>query len=226
MPSIFIDNSLDLLNIAVADNVTVLAQQSISNSEVPSSVIAVELSRTLERAGIEMKSIGTVFATLGPGSFTGIRVSLAFCKGICAAMDLPLIGVPTLDVLAQPFSTMEGSFLCPLIDAKKGEVFTCLYHVSEGVLRNISGYRSLKPADVPHFIRKPCICFGTGTPICEQFLVDAEGVRLEKNTYDQIRIPAFVSAGNIQLKNETQYETKPIYGRKSEAEIKFNLTVA
>ncbi len=226
MPSIFIDNSLDLLNIAVADNVTVLAKKSVSNSETPSSVIALELLETLGIAGLDINDIDTVFATLGPGSFTGIRVALAFCKGICTAMNIPLIGIPTLDVLAQPFSDVEDSFLCPLIDAKKGEVFTCLYHASGGVLKNISGYRSLKPADVSGFIRKPCICFGTGIQICEQFLINEEGVSVKPHTYNQIHIPSFVSAADTHVKNDVRHDSKPIYGRRSEAEIKFNLTVA
>jgi tRNA threonylcarbamoyladenosine biosynthesis protein TsaB len=210
----------------VAENAMILAQRSVSNAEIPSSVIAVELLGILKSAGIDIKDIDRVFATLGPGSFTGIRVALAFSKGISTAMNIPLIGVPTLDVLAQPFSAIEDSFLCPLIDARKGEVFTCLYHISGGVLENISGYRSLKPADVPGFIRKPCICFGTGIQVCEQVLVNVEGVHIKQNVHSQIDIPAFVSVAQTFLKSNVRHETKPIYCRKSEAEIKFNLTVA
>ena len=228
MPNIIIDNSLDFLNIAITRYSAILAERSIGNTRTPSSIIATELSNTMEDAHVTFPDISEIFVTLGPGSFTGIRVSLAFCKGISAARSIPLTGLPTLDVLAYPFSiitTMDDSFICPLIDAKKGEVFACLYHVSKGVIKNITGYRSLKPADVPAFIQIPCVCSGTGTDLLEPFLRGIEGVTVEKEAHRFIEIPALNAIATALTNKPVRHEIKPIYGRKSEAEIKFNVTV-
>ncbi len=71
---------------------------------------------------------------------------------------------------------MDGHFLCPLIDAKKSEVFLALYYASKGTLKRLTDYRAVKPETVPDIIQKPCICFGTGIIVCEPFLAGIEGV--------------------------------------------------
>jgi tRNA threonylcarbamoyladenosine biosynthesis protein TsaB len=220
-----IDNSLDLLNIAVADDEKILAEQNIKSSQTTSEIIATFLSSALADADRAIADIKAIFVTLGPGSFTGVRVSLAFCKGIASAKNIPLIGVPTLDVLAQSLSHMDGYFLCPIIDAKKSEVFLSLYYASKGELKKLLGERAVKPETVPEIIQKPCICFGTGMTVCEPFLNEIEDVTIEKDAYRTITAEAFIKTGINIMKNSINYDTKLIYGRKSEAEIKFNVTV-
>jgi tRNA threonylcarbamoyladenosine biosynthesis protein TsaB len=220
-----IDNSLDLLNIAVADDEKILAERNIINSQTPSEIIATALSGALADADRSIADIKVIFVTLGPGSFTGIRVSLAFCKGISSAKNIPLIGVPTLDVLAQSLSHMDGHFLCPIIDAKKSEVFISLYHTLKGELTKLIDDRAVKPERVPDIIRKPCICFGTGITACEPFLHGAENVTIEKTAYQTVTADALIKTGIGIMNNSAKYDTKLIYGRKSEAEIKFNVTV-
>jgi tRNA threonylcarbamoyl adenosine modification protein YeaZ len=220
-----IDNSLDLLNIAVADDEKILAERNIINSEIPSEIIATALSGTLADADRNIADIKTIFVTLGPGSFTGIRVALAFCKGISSAKNIPLIGVPTLDVLAQSLSHMDGYFLCPIIDAKKSEVFISLYHASKGELKKLIDDRAVKPERVTDIIQKPCICFGTGISACEPFLHGTEGIKIEENAYKAVTADALIKTGIDTMKNSMKYNAKLIYGRKSEAEIKFNVTV-
>jgi len=220
-----IDNSLDLLNIAVVDDEEILAERNIKSSQTPSEIIVTALSDSLTDAGRNIADINAIFVTLGPGSFTGIRVSLAFCKGLSSAKNIPLIGVPTLDVLAQPLSYIDGCFLCPIIDAKKSEVFLSLYYASKGKMKKLIDEQAIKPEKISEVIQKPCICFGTGIVVCEPFLDKVEGVTIEKNKYQTIIAGALIKTGITIMKNTTQYDTKPIYGRKSEAEIKFNVTV-
>jgi tRNA threonylcarbamoyladenosine biosynthesis protein TsaB len=220
-----IDNSLDLLNIVVADDEKILAERNITNSLTPSEIIATALSRALGDADRSIADIKAIFVTLGPGSFTGIRVSLAFCKGISSAKNIPLIGIPTLDVLAQSLSHMDGHFLCPIIDAKKSEVFISLYHASKGELKKLIDDRAVKPERVLDVIQKPCVCFGTGIIACEPFLHGTEDVTIEKTAYQAVTADALIKTGIHIMTKSIKYDTKLIYGRKSEAEIKFNVTV-
>jgi tRNA threonylcarbamoyladenosine biosynthesis protein TsaB len=220
-----IDNSLDSLNIAVANDEKVLAERNVISSRTPSEIIATVLSDVLADADRNIADIEAIFVTLGPGSFTGIRVSLAFCKGIASARNVPLIGVPTLDVLARPLSGMDGYFICPIIDAKKSEVFLSLYYVSKEGLKRFTDYRAVRPEMIHEIIRKPCICYGTGATICEQFLIGMEGVMIERDIYRTITAEALIKTGIDIMNNAAEHDTKLIYGRKSEAEIKFNVTV-
>lgn len=221
-----VDNSLDFLTVAVANGDTMLKEKSVKDvHNTPSELLAGLVSDTLSDTGHTIDDIGALFVTLGPGSFTGIRVSLAFCKGISSAKKIPLIGVPTLDVLATPFTQMEGHFLCPLIDAKKGEVFLALYTASKGKLKRLTNYQAVKPEAVFEIIQKPCICFGSGVSLCEPFLTATEGIKIERDTYRNISAEAFITAGMSIMTESPKGDIKPIYGRKSEAEIRHNVTV-
>ncbi|MCX5811219.1 MAG: tRNA (adenosine(37)-N6)-threonylcarbamoyltransferase complex dimerization subunit type 1 TsaB [Proteobacteria bacterium] len=179
----------------------------------------------LSNNGYTINDVHLVAVTLGPGSFTGIRVGLAFCKGLNAGGNIPIVGVPTLDVLASPFSFMEGYYICPLIDAKKGEVFASLYHMSGGCVQRLTDYCSIKPEHLADIIKTPCICFGTGTALCEPFLSGMHDVLTIREGFLQISGEALVKEGLKREEISGKGSLDPIYCRKSEAEIKFNVTV-
>lgn len=220
-----IDNSMDFLSIALSIEDRIIEERHIRNKKTPSEILPVEISHMLSNNGYTINDIHLVAATLGPGSFTGIRVGIAFCKGLNAGSNVPLVGVSTLDVLASPFSFMEGYYLCPLIDAKKGEVFTSMYHVSDGHARRLTDYRSVKPEHLTDLIKTPCICFGTGTAICESVLSGIHDVRIIREGFLQISGEALIKEGLKKESISGKIPLEPIYCRKSEAEIKFNVTV-
>jgi len=77
---------------------------------------------------------------LGPGSFTGLRIGLATVKGFAAALNRPVIGLPTLDILAQNALPTTSNIICPLIDARRNLLFAALYEAGLNKLRRISPY--------------------------------------------------------------------------------------
>lgn len=220
-----IDNSMDFLSIALSIEDRLIEERHIWGKRAPSEILPVEVSRMLAGNGYAINDVHLVVVTLGPGSFTGIRVGLAFCKGLNAGGGIPLVGVPTLDVLVSPFSFMDGYNLCPLIDAKKGEVFSCLYHVSHGVIRRLNDYRSIKPAELAEAIKTPCICFGTGVAFCESFLSGTDDIWVIKEGFSRVSGEALIREGLKRAGKGENDSLQPIYCRKSEAEIKFNLTI-
>ncbi len=173
-----IDNSMDFLNIALSGPEGLIVDRRIKESRSSSEIISEMLREVLAAGGRSLQDISELRVTLGPGSFTGLRVGLAFCKGIRAATGIPIRGVPTLDALALALIDKEGSYLCPLIDAKKSEVFLALYHVSGSQLQRETPYMAVKPEEIPAIIKKPCICFGTGLRLAEQYLSNLDGVTL------------------------------------------------
>jgi len=85
-----------------------------------------------KKAGIALASIEAVAVTAGPGSYTGLRVGLSSAKGICYALNKPLIALSTLEVLTVSAlltqnSLPDGSLFCPMIDARRMEVYTAIY---------------------------------------------------------------------------------------------------
>jgi tRNA threonylcarbamoyladenosine biosynthesis protein TsaB len=96
----------------------------------------VAINKLLEEQGYTMQQLKAVAVTEGPGSYTGLRVGMATAKGLCFALQIPLITVNTLKVMAcsaiaqwlpLPNQTMQVA-LCPMIDARRMEVFTAVYN--------------------------------------------------------------------------------------------------
>jgi len=218
-----LDNSLNLLNIALAREEELIEERHIRPDKPPSQTIPGAVLQILTDHDCLVEDLSLIVVTLGPGSFTGIRVGLAFCKGLASGKKIPLIGVPTLDVFASPFSFMEGRYLCPLIDAKKGEVFLSLYGVHHGSIERLTDYGALKPAEVPAILQTPCLCFGTGVKLCADILSPIDGVLLLKEGFSRISGETLIKVGLQKAVQGKEHELKPIYGRRSEAEIKFGV---
>jgi len=219
-----IDNSLDSLNLVLAEENRIIAERRARNRRVPSEMLPIAVSGILADSGYGFKDITNILVTLGPGSFTGIRVALAFCKGINAALNIPVNGVPTLDVLSFPLRLHGWSLpLAPSLDAKKGEVFCSLYRTRQGNIERLSEYHALKPQNIPTLVKTPCVCFGTGALLCEEALSGINGVTLVKDRFQAISGEALLKTGLPLITGSPPAEVKPIYGRRSEAEIKFNV---
>jgi len=220
-----IDNSIDFLNIALSLETTLIEERSVKSTLPPSQVIPGHVEQMLSGHGYTMGDLSLVVVTLGPGSFTGMRVAVAFAEGLSTGLGVPLVGVPTLDVLAAPFSFMEGHYILPLIDAKKGEVFRALYEVKSGTLNRLTDYSAIKPKTVRDAAKTPCLVFGTGVRLCEEFLSGIEGITILRGSFAAVSGGTLIKEALKRSSSSQTGELQPIYGRRSEAEIKFNVTV-
>ena len=221
-----IDNSLDYLSIVLSEEERIIEERHIKGRKAPSEIIAVTALETLENNGYTMDDIKLLIVTLGPGSFTGIRVGLAFCKGLSSGRGIPLIGVPTLDLLAASFAFMDGYYVFPVIDAKKGEVFSALYYMKDRKIHRVTDYLSKKPGDAVKDMKTPCLCFGSGVEICIPYIadiVDSKDILILRDGVRKVTGEVLIREG---LKKRQPLEgtiIEAIYGRRSEAEIKFNI---
>lgn len=175
--------------------------------------------------GYGLFDLSLLVVSLGPGSFTGIRVALAYAKGVSSALGLPLVGVPTLDLLAWPFTNATAANICPIVDAKKGEVFFAQYSQENGALKRLTGCEAAKPEDLVSMLLTPTIVFGSGVRLCEPMLSAVQGVTVIHDRHERVLGESLVRLGTEQYRSGVSGDIKPVYGRKSEAEIKFHVTV-
>jgi tRNA threonylcarbamoyladenosine biosynthesis protein TsaB len=220
-----LDNSMDFLNLVLGTEDRLMEERHTRAERHSSEVLPLRVSQLLADHGVAVGDLSALVVTLGPGSFTGVRVALAFCKGLVAGLAIPCFGIPTPDVLAFPFAFMDGYYLCPLIDAKKGEVFFALYRVTKGALIRIDGIHAVKPDNIAESIPSPCLCFGTGVALCKSALAGIAGLRVIDGQFLRVSGEALLRAGIAAETLGRHEEAKPIYGRRSEAEIKFNIDI-
>jgi tRNA threonylcarbamoyladenosine biosynthesis protein TsaB len=101
------------------------------------ALLAVFIDEVMKETGASFKDIDAVAVSMGPGSYTGLRIGVSTAKGICYAGSLPLIALDTLDIITSSFMNQHKSkllaespniVLCPMIDAKRMEVYMALYN--------------------------------------------------------------------------------------------------
>jgi tRNA threonylcarbamoyladenosine biosynthesis protein TsaB len=132
--------------VGVARDGTVLAEdvEPASRSHIASLPQLVE--RVLARAGLGIRDVEAVAVSIGPGSFTGLRIGLGLAKGIAFAGGLPMATVPTLEALAHVAGAAPGTTVCTALDARKREVYAALFRIDPaGVPERLGPDAALPP---------------------------------------------------------------------------------
>jgi tRNA threonylcarbamoyladenosine biosynthesis protein TsaB len=181
------------------------------------------VDRLLQDCGWEVRSLDALAVSVGPGSFTGLRVGAATAKGLALALEIPVAPVPTLDALAAtlPFA---DSPVCALLDARRGEVYCSLYRWTGSAMTRQWDYLALPPETAAARLDPPVIVLGDGVAACRPHLARlGSGVR-EAGPVHSLPSPAVVGAlgqailaagGGIPAERLTL-----LYLRPSEAEAK------
>lgn len=126
-----IDTATDIASLALHDGFRVRVEHTWESARRHTVEILPALVTALDRVGIRAEHISAVAVTRGPGSFTGLRVGLAVAKGLALARGLPLVGVPTLDVVAAA-QGHDRRALCAVLQAGRGRICTATYRWRDG----------------------------------------------------------------------------------------------
>lgn len=116
-----LDTATQRVGLALHDGHTIVSESMWVGGGRQTAELAPEVALTLRRAGVEPRALSGVAVALGPGSFTGLRIGLALAKGLALSHNLPLVGVPTLDILAWAQPRRDEPMLA-LLHAGRGRV--------------------------------------------------------------------------------------------------------
>jgi tRNA threonylcarbamoyladenosine biosynthesis protein TsaB len=131
-------------SVALVEGGAVAAETVLAAGRPASETVLSAVSALFAFRGAGPTGISCVAVSAGPGSFTGLRVGMAAAKGYCFGWNLPMILVPTLEALASRFPD-EERVLCPVLDARKKEVYAALFRREAGVLTRLSPDLALPP---------------------------------------------------------------------------------
>lgn len=134
MPLILnIDTALEYGSVSLSDKGTIISFLENKNQQDHAAWIHTAIKEMMAENNIQMSDIDSVSVSNGPGSYTGLRIGLSAAKGLCFALQIPLITVGTLDIMAagiqrNPNNNINATdWLCPMIDARRMEVYYALY---------------------------------------------------------------------------------------------------
>lgn len=163
----------------MSDGGRLIGMQELQEGYNHSERITLFVERLLQEAGLQPGHLEAVCVSGGPGSYTGLRIGVSVAKGICYALGIPLLSVSTLDALARG-AVMSGLpetdtpagelLLCPMLDARRLEVYTALYN-REGL--RISPIEALiidPESFAPLLLNHPVLFFGNGAAKCKSLI--------------------------------------------------------
>lgn len=127
-----IDTATEFASICLTRADTLLGMRSCQDQKQHGAFVQPAIQELMQETGLALSQLDAISVSEGPGSYTGLRVAMASAKGLCYALDKPLITINTLKIIAQAALEQEGqahpnAIYCPLIDARRMEVFMALY---------------------------------------------------------------------------------------------------
>ena len=178
MKILAIETSTDQLGVALVDEHRVLASYELLADRPHAVELPQAVNRVLQAGGCTLAQLEGIAVDIGPGSFTGLRIGVAFVKALVFRAKTPVIGVPSLDVLAANIP-MAPHRVCPILDAKQRKVYAAIYQTHDGVVRKESDYQLVTLDELLPILGKdsPVILLGDGVALYRQRLTQALGER-------------------------------------------------
>ena len=180
--------------------------------------MAEDLYRNLD---LSLRDTDAVAVAHGPGSFTGLRIGMAEAKGLCWALQIPAVGVSTLEAMAFGGPDMDGTMLCCAMDARRGQVYNALFTVREGKPVRLTPDRAIAAAELETELiscGKPWVLLGDGAELCYNSM-DRGRLALHLAP-EPLRIQNARGVGLAAMEHEPRPvdELLPVYLRLSQAE--------
>lgn len=169
-----IEASADACTVALSNGKDLLFCKENFEERSPAKVLAPFVEEALKFADTKGLSLEAVALSSGPGSYTGLRIASSTAKGICYGRDIPLIAVSTTAIMSSAVATNhsldEGCLLCPMIDARRNEVYTALYDKSMNRIMKDCAMIVENDCFREHLDKNTIYFFGSGAGKCRDII--------------------------------------------------------
>ena len=213
-----IQTALDEAFVCLSREGTVVGERHALERKDHAAFLHPAIRSLLQEAGLAPAGLDAVAVVEGPGSYTGLRIGMSCAKGLCFALSKPLVTLNTLDWMAASL-TRDGHWNCPMIDARRMEVFTALY---DGELHRVSDPEPLvltPDAFHDHLDARPILFFGSGA-------VKWKDMTLHANARFPDWKPSVTSAARMAWSRFQRYAfadlayAEPFYGKAFHSTLK------
>lgn len=224
MKLLAIDSSGLTASVAVLSDGIILSEYSVNNKKTHSQTLLPMIEEAVNQSGVILSELDAVAIAEGPGSFTGLRIGASTVKGLCLALKIPVIPVSTLAGLANNMSGC-GMIVCPIMDARRNQVYTAAYSFENDVMKEIS---APKAAGIDEVIKsyidgRDVMFTGDGVRVHKDYIRNMLGNRAHfAPAHMALQRAASISvlAQHLYMKDcfVSADEFKPVYLRLSQAE--------
>jgi len=202
-----IETATTICSVALLCEGSILAEKRSSEKNAHSAIVTLFIEDVLKEAGLEYTDIDAVAVSKGPGSYTGLRIGVSTAKGLCFALDIPLISVNTLHSMSKGMADIlseedSSTLLCPMIDARRMEVYSAVYDIDGNEIRETKAEIIDNNSFSDYLVDRKVVFFGDGAAKCRNIITHPNAV-----FYDDINPSAknMASIAKEKFKNK-QFE--------------------
>ena len=179
-----IETATSVCSVALIKNGFTIAHKSVNDGYAHSERLAVFIQELMASVGMVLNDLDAVAVSGGPGSYTGLRIGVSTAKGISWSLDKPLIAIPTLKSMAagaaaklKETGELDGSLLCPLIDARRMEVYSAVFDASLNEVKPVAAIILSESSFVDTLDQQTVWFFGDGMSKSKSFLASHPNAR-------------------------------------------------
>lgn len=218
MKILSIDTSTSSLSVCIMDDDEVIGEINLNNGLVHSTTLMPAIENLFTMLNFDKSELSHIAVTVGPGSFTGIRIGVATANAFSLALNIPVISVSSLDAMAMNFISYEGTVITT-IDAQRDTYYVGVYRARDSKIEKIIENTIMTDEELEEYIQN-----------CkEKVLLAGEKRELSScdnvifaNTHDNYIKSSYVAILSKDVKDENSTFAKPVYMRKSQAEIVYD----
>lgn len=145
------DTSSPILTAAVSDDYEILGEVTTWLPRGHMSQLIPIMDDMLKKAELQINDVETIVIGSGPGSYTGLRIGMVIARTLAQLLEVPIVGVASADSIAQQ-NRLMGPTICPIIDAKRGEVYTALYCPKGENVDRLSEFKAISPKELAKYL--------------------------------------------------------------------------
>lgn len=162
-------------SVALSENGQIVALKELNERNIHASHITLFIDEVMNMAGKTYPDLDAVAVSKGPGSYTGLRIGVSTAKGLCFALDIPLLGLNTLEAMAagliQQIDIPDSALLVPMIDARRMEVYTGIFEKDLQVLEPVNA-KIVDISSYDHYSDRKLLLFGDGADKFKELFAD------------------------------------------------------
>ena len=219
MKILSIDTSSNLCSVAVLEDTNLLIENTLNDTKNHSEKIMPTIADTLRKINLTSEDIELIVSDKGPGSFTGIRIGTATVMAFVDSLNIPFIGISSLEALAYNERNCKNKYICSLIDAKNDNAYFAIYSINEG---NISLINRPKCENINTIVNivsnyNNLIFVGDGAK-AHQTLLENNLPNCKISSFNDLSSYSLGLAGLNAINSNRHDDLLPLYLRKPQAE--------